>query len=583
MDRRFFAVLAVPLAFLLVRFATRPGWTFTQSGLGTAFGNAIPMGHEWVTRMAAIELLGYSPRTVPDIPDPNDPRKTWRQGLAKNTDLSAAGAQAEVRRIKGQPWNDERYLSRYKAVYDAIVGERWVDLAGYNAATSRTCWDSVAQEPASIQYDHFMRRYNEIGGEGGEAAAAQSQFRFMKYFVAAAMAAPGIMNVYDGGFSGSTAVDVDRNYFLFGRAVHLFEDSFSTEHTVRVPADNYVRVHQVKSYLCAPGSEQHTHSIGAVLNYSSGDVIWKQGTQLDPSWNSYKASNMKDPALVATEATKDLWAAFIRTMATPLSQRRTYAEREARTLAINWLNFELTDLVGWYDDVAHRDSTYVLMPDDRSGKGQTQSACMAGLNVGTTDQQAYVRQLDADQKKCLYNAIPWVGYSDLFDPDLHMWFSWRWRNGPTGALLDPPNNWQIPNPAADSGVRVRIKSAANQQYMSAPDGIANNAWVYCKSGAPPLDFILVGSKEDGRLRVANAPLLFLSYTSTTGAVKLWSQEWSAQDPASYKFSKTAKGWSIMNTYWKQYVWLYDKYQSPYLSREGNPSNLNAQWIIEGLQ
>jgi hypothetical protein len=130
---------------------------------------------------------------------------------------------------------------------------------------------------------------------------------------------------------------------------------------------------------------------------------------------------------------------------------------------------------------------------------------------------------------------------------------------------------------------VRIKSAANQQYMSAPDGIANNAWVYCKSGAPPLDFILVGSKEDGRLRVANAPLLFLSYTSTTGAVKLWSQEWSAQDPASYKFSKTAKGWSIMNTYWKQYVWLYDKYQSPYLSREGNPSNLNAQWIIEGLQ
>src|SRR5260370_3875733 len=105
------------------------------------------------------------------------------------------------------------------------------------------------------------------------------------------MAAATIMQAYDGGAADSTAVDVDRNYFLFGRAVHLFEDSFSSEHTVRIPAD-YTRVRQVKSYLCAKGSEQHSHSMDAVLDYSSGDVIWLPGTGLDPSWNPYKSSNM---------------------------------------------------------------------------------------------------------------------------------------------------------------------------------------------------------------------------------------------------------------------------------------------------
>ena len=86
------------LAFVFLA-ATVSGWAFTQKGASIGFANLIPMGHKWVTRMAAIELMGHEPPSVPDVPDPNDPRKTWTQGLAKNTDLSSPGAQAELRRL----------------------------------------------------------------------------------------------------------------------------------------------------------------------------------------------------------------------------------------------------------------------------------------------------------------------------------------------------------------------------------------------------------------------------------------------------------------------------------------------------
>lgn len=571
---------ALALALGLAFGGVGSAWAFTQSGASVGFANTIPMGHEWVARMAAIELLGYTPATVPDVPDPKDPRKGWTQGLARNTDLSSPGVQAEVRRLKAQAWNDVRYASRYKAVYDAIVGERWVDLAGYNAATSRECWDAVAQEPVEVQYDHFMRRYDERDAQGGVSAAKNSQQRFVDYFVAAATAPATIISVYDGGVQGSTAVEVDRNYFLFGRAMHLFQDAFSSEHTVRIPADNYVRVRQVKSYLCAPGSEQHTHSEAAVLNYSSGDVVWKPGTGLDPSWKSYKASNMKDHALVATEATKDLWAAFIRTMGAPADRRAAVARAEATTLVNNWLSYDENEMKAWYASEAHRDGTYVLA-QGQTGKGKTVQQCMKTLGVGTDDQMTYVRKLEASQRKCLYNAIPWVGYSDLFDTSQHIWYAWRWRNGPTGALLDPPRDWKIPNLPADSGIRVRIKSAANNQYMSAPDGIQHNAWVYCRSGAKPLDFIMVGSKDDGVFRVASAPLLFLSYTLSTGSVKLFNPYTMPNlDPTNYKVARAGRGWSILNISWQQYMWLSK--ESPYITRTGNPANPNSQWYIDGL-
>jgi len=576
--RRGLTAFAAALAFAVSLGGASSAWAFTQSGFSFGFANTVPMGHEWVTRMAGVELMGVSPVTVPDKPDPSDPRKQWTQGLAKNTNISAPGAQAELQRIKADKYDDQRYASRYKAVFDAIIGERWVDLAGYNALTSKSCWDGVAQEPVEIQYDHFMRQYDDAEGAGGVKSARLSQQRFVAYFVAAAMAPSFQMNVYDGGAQGSTAVNVSRNYFLFGRAVHLFEDSFSSEHTVRIARDNYTRVRQVKSYLCAAGSEQHSHSNGAVLDYSSGDVIWNPNSKGDTSWNSYKASNMKVTALVATEAMKDVWAAFIRTMGTPYAQRQQVATQEATALANNWLGFDANEMQTWYDDGTKRGPTYVL-GTGQGGRGQTMKACMKGLDVGTDDQATYVRQLEAAQRKCVYNAIPWAGYEDLYDPSLHMYYSWRWRNGPGGSLLDPPAGWKIPtNIPADSGIVTRIKSLDNGQYMSAADGMSHNQWLYCKPGQTALDLIVVGSKDGAMFRAANAPNLFISQNDTTGAVKLW--DFGVSEPERHALAKAGGGWSIKNSRWNQYMWLSK--QSPYITGAGNPSNKNSQWQIDGL-
>jgi hypothetical protein len=201
---------------------------------------------------------------------------------------------------------------------------------------------------------------------------------------------------------------------------------------------------------------------------------------------------------------------------------------------------------------------------------------MTGLNVGTNDQLAYVTKLRAAQRTCLYNAIPWAGYQDLFDTQIRIWYSWKWRNGPAGRLLDPPAGWQIPFQPADTGFPVRIKSVSNQQYMSAPDGIVNNAWVYFKPGQTPLDLIVVGTKDNAMFRVASSPRLFLSYTTATGAVKLFNPH--GTDPTNYVINPARTGSSIMSVYWKQYMWLSG--QSPYITPTGNPANPDSQWLIE---
>jgi hypothetical protein len=397
---------------------------FTQSGVGTVFGNAIPMGHEWITRVAALELLGGDPVMQPDAADP---RAGWTKGNAKRASL--AGAEAEVKRITSRRVKDGRYESAYAAVLAAIIGERWVDIAGFNItkaqAAKYNCFDAVAQEAADVQYDHFMRRYDDVDGAGGVTAAERSRDRFVQYFVAAATAPAGDMAVWDGG-AYSARVTVDRNYFLFGRAVHLFEDSFSPEHTVRLPADNFERVHQVKSYLCAAGSEQHSHAQSAIFDYSSGDVIWKQGTRFAVGWKGYRASNLKPIALVAIEATKDLWAAFVRTMAAPADKRATVARAEATQLADAWMAFDKREMTAWYDDAAHRDATFV----------RSVPACMKQL--GHTDQQKRAQEIETQRRICLYNILP-ATTSDPIDPALRVPYDWKWR---AMTWKTPPADWQ---------------------------------------------------------------------------------------------------------------------------------------------
>ncbi len=548
--------------------------SFTQSGVAAGFGNAVPMGHEWITRLAALELLGGDPVLAPD---PIDPRLKWTKGKAKHTELDAPGAKQEVKRITEQRIPDQRYQSTYEPVLCAIVGERWVDIAGFNVTSAHVfdrcdCFDGVAQEPAEIQQDHFMRRYDDAGAEGGVHAAQRSQQRFIEHFVAAALAPKTLMMVWDGG--GYSALDeVDRNYFLFGRALHLFQDSFSPEHTVRMADDNFERVCQVKAYLCSAGAEQHSHAAPTTLDYTSGDVIWNVGTGLNLGWQSYRPSFMKAVALVATEASKDAWAAFIRTMGTPMEQRAEVARAEALILVENWLRFDEAEMLAWYRDEHHRDATYVLAEGEK-GKGRSVGDCVrVDLSFASGNQAEKVAELEAAQRLCLYNVVAEPGYSDLFDPHVRMPFHWRWRNALK--LETPPAGWEPPMRAADTGVRVQIKSVENGRPMSAPDGIADNAWIYCKAGGKALDFIVVGPKSGAYLRLANANL-FLSYRSVTGAVKLDS----SPTDAAFAFEKVKGGWALRNLKYEEYVWLSG--ESPYLTGAGKRDQANAQWVVEGL-
>ena len=573
-DRRL-AVLCLAFSLLV----SSPTFAFTQRSISIfGAGDVVPMGHEWVTRLAAIELLGYEPGTAPDCRpdvkwcDPNDPRKGWSQGLAKNLDLSSPGAQAEVRRIKSALTGEDTYRSRYAPVFDAIVGERWVDITGYNVVTSMSCWTSVAQEAEDAQYDHFMRKWNEFGGDGGLTAARESRARFIRYFVNAATAPQTTMYAYDGGAQASTATVVDRNYFLFGRAVHLFQDSFSTEHTVRISSDNYTKVYQVLSYMCAKGAEQHTHDNDKVVNFTSGDVIWRPGTRFEPGWPSYRPSNMKDVALVATEASKDLWAAFIRTMGTPAAQRRAVAEAEAKQLADNWLSFDDKELREWYDTTSRRGPTFVANDADVK-------SCMKTIDKGRWDDPARRAAYLVDSRRtCLFNALPWTGYADLADPSTNMYYSWKWRNGPLAPMSDPPAGWQPSPVSADSGRRVHIKSVVNQKPLGV-ERIESDAWVYAKD-LSPLDLILVGPNDNAMFRVASHPRLFLSYRNADGAVKLFDFGAGVLEPTNYKLAPAGPGHSILNPFWNRYMWLYESTLSPYISWSGDPKKTHSQWILE---
>lgn len=578
MSRTTLLLAASALVLMAAGLAPPSAPGFTQSGVATLVGNGIPMGHEWVTRLAGLEVIGGDP--LP--PDPNDPRRQWPKdppnGRAKNPDVSSPGAQAELARIRARRTDENRYGSTYGAVLDAILGERWVDIGGFNVTKGKfpgniDCWDVVAQEAVDAQYDHFMRRWDDSDAAGGVNAALKSQQRFVDYFVAAATAPPTVMRIWDGG-GWSELDDVDRNYFLFGRAVHLFQDSFSSEHTVRRSDDMYERVRQVKAYLCARGSEQHTHKTPSVFDYTSGDVVWLPGTSTSPGWRSYKPSFMKPTALVATEASRDLWAAFIRTMGTPPAERQAAATREAQTLVANWLSFKNDEMLKWYDDPSHRDPTYVLASGQQP-PGVTIPTCMNTIDPKWKgDQMAAVNKFAQDRLVCLYNVLPATGYSDLYDTSMHMPYNWGWWS--EVRWRPPPTGWQPENRPADTGQRVRIKSVANGQYLTVPGGLVDRSAVHARSG-PPLDLILVGTPADAYYRATFAPQLFYSYNLTPGDAMLWN----GTTNSNYRLDRAGPGHAIFNFYYGQVFWLNG--DVPRLDRQGDPQKPTGQWIVEGLR
>ncbi|WP_299004162.1 hemolysin D [uncultured Shewanella sp.] len=569
--------LKITCPLLLSIQAFLPAHAFTQSGASVGFiGSAVPMGHEWLTRMSAFEVIGNDPIMSAD---PEDPRSSWSAGLAYNTQLDS-NALDEVNQLLATPLNDPRYESTYQFIHSTILGQRWVDLGGFNVTTSSlgdiNCFDVVSQEPAELQKDHYMRRYDDLGNQGGIDAALRSQTRFIEHFVDAAMAKDQQIKVWDGG-AYSAQENVNYQYFLFGRAVHLFQDSFSPEHTVRLSNDNYETVYQVKSYLCAEGSEQHTHDSMEVLDYSSDDVIWKEGSRLDSGWNGYKASNMKDIALVATEASKDLWAAFFRTMGTPIEEREAVALIEAQTLVNNWLAIDTLSALSWYDEETNQDETYVAMLDALN-PDYTQEQCMIDIGVGSGNQQEKVEQLEEDRLTCMYNMEVEPGYEDVNDPHMDIPYNWKWKTATT--WLTPDSNWLPEEKEADSGKLVNIVSAVNNEAMTLnSQALADNAIIYVEQGEP-LDLVQVNTDEEdvAYFRAKDNPDLFLSYATFSGKVKL------ADTPlnASYEIQTDSGSSTLLNQRWNDYMWFYENNGTVYVSGGAGKNDTESNWYIETI-
>lgn len=131
------------------------------------------------------------------------------------------------------------------------------------------------------------------------------------------------------------------------------------------------------------------------------------------------------------------------------------------------------------------------------------------------------------------------------------------------------------SPATKTPIKVKIKSASNQMYLCASDGLQHNKWLYCKSGTP-LNFIVEGDINNCSLRVDGTNLYF-SYTDATGAVKLWN----TNERAQFKLERQSNGtYAMKNIAYDQYIWLSK--ESPYLTRAGNPAIPSGRWYIEGL-
>lgn len=295
------------------------------------------VGHEWLTVAGAAAAVKESPADA--------------ARLAGKGDWSGSGCEQGC---PGHRYEAENYL-----VWSTTLGQRWVDLGGFSVEGSghRTCWDALTQSPDDLQYDHFLRARGDDGPAGGLAAMNASVKRFRKYFLAAAAEKDGArLKFMDGGaVSGALGGEftADRAYFLFGRAVHLFQDSFSLEHAVRRPADGFSKLYGIKSYVCSKGSPQHGHSppgnaatlasfdaknpsrsIAQLGGWGSepsgyaknGDVLWKSAT------GGYGQDNVKPHGQVAATAMKDLWLAFERVRA-----KKVPAEAAVDALISKWL------------------------------------------------------------------------------------------------------------------------------------------------------------------------------------------------------------------------------------------------------
>ncbi len=244
-------------------------------------------------------------------------------------------------------------------VYSAMVGQRWIDAMGFTKVTEGTmnstwCLEAVAQRPDNVQYDHFLRKRCDEGDAGRRRAIEGSIAALKRYFIAAAIAPEDSVAVHHGGFSRQMLI-VNRAYFMFGRAVHLFQDSFSEEHSIRTKDGKTIV--DIKSYACTKNSPQHSHDSPHYFNAGSGDNAFEiypslPGNQTPASRRERAAKLQRlatspvsflkngDPVRHAYRAMTALWTAFInarRSSTGPDAER--VAAHEIDEVIAEWMRF----------------------------------------------------------------------------------------------------------------------------------------------------------------------------------------------------------------------------------------------------
>lgn len=483
----------IAAALLTCALAT-PAHAFSQNALN---GIGSPPGHDYLTGMAGLEAL--------QVTKPNPSRQLSAKDLTVPPGLVAA--------LRKQARQDARFAwAPYDSIISAIYGNRWVDLAGTMA--SDDCFDGIAQQPDELQHDHFLRGLYEAGFEGGKKAVEDSVGRFKRYFVKAATAPEGRMYFQDGGMITSDPMLADRRFFLLGRALHLIQDSFSTEHAIRSTSKPEVVI-GIKTYVCTLHSQMHTKNLPltpfVAAGSDDGDVIWKSLVGWDRKKKGSE-TNVRPEALAAIEASKDVFAAFLRAIDQPPANRAAAAEAEARKLAENWFVIDERAMQFRLNSMS--------MNTDYIHDSREQLKCQDG-------EADFMDQVVQMQRRCAYNMWPGGGrvnagtfvLRDKVEIDEVMGVPYVWTMNPMGRD-EPPASYvfrgkgvpksvlasaalerlvidsklfEEPKPAAKAqplkkGAQVKVhrgrknlKKDKTYEWCEAQVGTGSHRWVPCKA------------------------------------------------------------------------------------------------------